>query len=103
MTDRPAPPVLVLYNLPRGQGSNTVGFAEADQGVHAESDRGVLAEVEAVRGSLARLGIACHVAGIHRLADLPGLLGSRPERIVFNLVESLEGPAGDFNDVPAVC
>ena len=88
------PPVLVLFNLPRE--------AKRDEGI-AESDAGVLAEVEAVSGALKRMGRRFRTQGIGDLADLRSVLGAAPESVVFNLVEDLRGPPEDAACVPALC
>jgi D-alanine-D-alanine ligase len=88
--------VLVLYNVPLC--ADELGGAAC-----AESDAGVLGEVEAVAGALAALGIPYRPVGIRRLSDLPVELAIAPEATVFNLVESLRGDPHDFNLVPAVC
>lgn len=81
-------PVLVLYNRPR-EGAG-----------YAESDAGVLDEVEAVLGALGQLGIPARGAALDALCDLPALLASAPEPVVFNLVEALAGGLDDCNRVP---
>jgi D-alanine-D-alanine ligase len=89
--------VLILYNRPR----DTSGDEKA--AVWRESEEGVLGEVEAVAAALAELGIAARTVGIDRLEDLPAVLSSGPERIIFNLVEALGGDSRIANLVPAVC
>jgi D-alanine-D-alanine ligase len=85
---------LVIHNLPRrAQGATA----------WAESDAGVLAEVEAVVAGLRRLGVTHRVAGVPSLHDIPAALAGGSETLVFNLVESLEGEPADANFVPAVC
>jgi len=84
--------VLILYNEPRPAGS----------GWH-EADAGVMAEVEAVAAALTAAGIPHRRAGVRRLADLPEQIAGGDERVVFNLVEALDGPASDACFVPAVC
>lgn len=83
--------VAILFNQPGGEA------------VCAESDAGVLLEVEAVSRALDALGIAHRRAGVRRLTDLPPALEAGPERLVFNLVERLDGAVTDFNQAPAVC
>jgi len=85
--------VLILYNEPRPAGSG---------GWH-EADAGVLAEVEAVATALATAGIPHRRAGVRRLADLPEQIAAGDERVVFNLVEALDGAVHDAGFVPAVC
>jgi D-alanine-D-alanine ligase len=88
--------VLILFNIPR-----TATGGDAD--LFAESDAGVLAEVEAVAEALGAIGIPVRRCGIRRLADLPTELAVAAEGTVFNLVESLQGDPNDFNLVPALC
>jgi len=85
--------VLILYNEPRPAG--TGGWHEADAGV--------LAEVEAVAAGLAAASIPHRRAAVRRLADLPEQIVAGDERVVFNLVEALEGEVHDAGFVPAVC
>lgn len=84
--------VLILYNEPRPAG----------RGWH-EADAGVLAEVEAVAAALTAARIPHRHAGVRRLADLPEAITAGSERVVFNLVEALDGPVSDACFVPAVC
>ena len=86
--------VLILYNQPR---------ESAAAGVTRESDAGVLAEVAAVAGALKRDGVPFNTAAISCLSELPKVLNTFSDEIVFNLVEGLEGPVGDVNAVPVVC
>jgi len=84
--------VLILYNEPRPAGS----------GWH-EADAGVLAEVEAVAAALTQVGIPHRRAAVRRLSDIPEQIAAGDERVVFNLVEALDGPVHDACFVPAVC
>jgi D-alanine-D-alanine ligase len=98
--------VLILYNVPRaaGGGSSSGSSSSGERDLPCpESDAGVLEEVEAVAEALTALGVPFRRSSIRRLSDLAGELAIAPETVVFNLVESLEGPAQDFNLVPAVC
>ena len=88
--------VVVLYNLPAQP-------IDGGAPVWAESDQGVLNEVEAVAAALKELGIPAAPAGVHRLGNIAAALQAYPGRIVFNLVERLDGVVADFNFVPAVC
>jgi len=85
--------VLLLYNEPRPAGSG---------GWH-EADAGVVAEVEAVTAALTEAGIPHRRAGVRGLADIPEQIAAGDERVVFNLVEALDGPVHDAGFVPAVC
>lgn len=88
--------VVVLFNLP-----GRVDGAGHDP--YRESDEGILAEVEAVGAALAAADIPFRRAGVRTLRDVPAALAGGPERLVFNLVERLDGKDTDFNFVPAVC
>ena len=95
--------VLILYNSPR---LATVGWvltprvpstdAHETRGVRphptdnlafAESEAGVLAEVEAVSRALDKLRIPHRVVGVREFEELPGVLSASDEPVVFNLVE----------------
>jgi D-alanine-D-alanine ligase len=89
--------VLLLYNLPRDATCRPLAAA------WKESDAGILDQVNAVAGALASLGVPHRMAGIKRLVDLPAVLAASPERIVFNLVESIHDRPSDANFVPAIC
>ena len=88
------PPVLVLYNRP--------GAADVSAAC-AESDAGVLDQVNAVTAVLRELHTPHRTAAIAVLAELPALLATAVEPVVFNLVEALAGSAHDAALVPAVC
>jgi len=89
--------VLLLYNLPRDETCRPLAAA------WKESDAGILDQVNAVAGALASLGMPHRMVGVKRLVDLPGVLAASPERIVFNLVESLHDQPSDANYFPAIC
>lgn len=86
--------VLILYNKPR---------ESAIAGVTQESDAGVLAEVAAVSAALQKNNIHFNTASISNLQELPKVLNTFKDEVVFNLVEGLEGAIGDVNAVPVVC
>ncbi len=65
--------ILILYNRPKGP---------------LESELGVLEEVESVSDSLRALGIGFEAVGVEGIEDSLRILKERPEKIVFNLVES---------------
>jgi D-alanine-D-alanine ligase len=69
----------------------------------AESDAGVLFEVDAAEAALRSRGVPVRRAGVRRLRDIPGALAAGAEPLVFNLVERLDDSAVAFNFVPAVC
>ena len=87
--------VLILHNTPRASGS----AGQSDP--FAESDVGVLVEVEAVRAALDELGVPNRTVGVASLAELPDVLAHAVESIVFNLVEELPGVT-DAPTVPAI-
>ena len=68
-----------------------------------ESNASVLDEVEPVAAALEHLGFAYRIKGIKAITELPDILSHSPERIVFNLVEDLNGHVLDFCKVPAIC
>ncbi len=73
------------------------------QGPSAESDAGVMDEVNAVANALQELGIAHRIAAVGSLAELPAVLACSPEKVVFNLVENLLPRPIDASLVPSVC
>ena len=87
--------VLILHNRPR---ESLAGGEPA-----LESELGVIAQVDAVRAALRRLGVPCRVAGASSLGEVRARLGSAREKIVFNLVESLPDAPQDANTVPTLC
>jgi D-alanine-D-alanine ligase len=72
-------------------------------GPTAESDAGVMDEVRTVADALASLGMPHRIASIRTLSELPALLQSSPEEVVFNLVENLAPRLEDASLVPALC
>jgi D-alanine-D-alanine ligase len=86
--------IVILYNSPVESGAQTV---------YAESDAGVLNEVEAAEAALVRQGMTVRRAGVRCLRDIPPALAAGPEDLVFNLVERLDDSFTAFNFVPAVC
>ncbi|MBN1360407.1 MAG: GNAT family N-acetyltransferase [Sedimentisphaerales bacterium] len=85
--------VLVLYNSPKK--------AYADQ-TFAESEAGVLAEVQAVEKALSKLRIAHRTVGIRAFEELAAALSASDETVVFNLVEGFWENAEQANLVPSV-
>lgn len=83
--------IVVLHNLPH------------DAAGCAESDAGVMNQVEGVERALQALGITTRRAGVRRLRDVPTALAFGNEDLVFNLVENLEGGPAEAALVPAVC
>lgn len=87
--------VLILFNRPDPETAAAGGWQE--------SDAGILNEVRAVGDALRSLETPVREAGILTLAELPEVLESADEAVVFNLVERLNGCECDFNHVPALC
>jgi D-alanine-D-alanine ligase len=69
--------VLILYNTPRSSAGQAF----------AESEAGVLAEVEAVRWALDKLRVPCRMVGVREFEELPAVLSASDEPVVFNLIE----------------
>jgi D-alanine-D-alanine ligase len=88
--------VLILHNRPR---RDPAGGASA----FLASDAGVLNEVAGVAAALDRLGIPHRIAAVSRLREISDALAAGDERVVFNLVESLEDGPFEAMLVPAVC
>jgi D-alanine-D-alanine ligase len=84
--------VLILYNSPRPAGRH--GFAE--------SEAGVLGEVEAVHRALDQLRIPHRVIGVRRFEELPAVLSAADEPVVFNLVEGFWAHSERANFVPTI-
>lgn len=88
-------PVLLLHNL---------SSAEARFRASCEaSDAGVSHAVAHVAEALAALSCPCRVAGVRRLAEVPGVVQAGDEPVVFNLVERLDGGEQECNFVPVLC
>ncbi len=87
--------VVILFNRPLAPGE--------PGSLCAESDAGVLLEVDAAESALRGRGVPVRRAGVRRLRDIPDALAAGPEPLVFNLVERLDDSTGAFNFVPAVC
>jgi D-alanine-D-alanine ligase len=85
--------VLILYNSPRPSGR---GHA------FAESEAGVLAEVEVVGRTLDKLRMAHRAIGVRVFEELPGVLSAADETVVFNLIEGFWWEAEQAALVPAV-
>ncbi|MEN6425464.1 MAG: GNAT family N-acetyltransferase [Phycisphaerales bacterium] len=85
--------VLILHNEPKPSGRG---------GVFAESEAGVLAEVQAVSDALDALKIAHRAVGARQFGDLPAVLSASDEPVVFNLVEGFWSDPGRAALVPTV-
>jgi D-alanine-D-alanine ligase len=85
--------VLILYNSPRSAGRDRT---------FAESEAGVLAEVQAVEEALRKLRIAHRAVGVRRFREVPAVLAASDETVVFNLVEGFWEDPEEANWVPSV-
>ena len=86
-------PVLILHHA----------IPEPGTGPSAESDAGVMDQVNSVAAALRDLGVAVRVASVESLGALPAILASAPELIIVNLVENFPGRPADAMQVPTVC
>ncbi len=68
----------------------------------AESEAGVLAEVQAVSEALDALKIAHRAVGVRQFADLPAVLSAADESVVFNLIEGFWSDPGQAVHIPTV-
>ena len=68
-----------------------------------ESNFSVLDEVDVVADALKELGLGYRVEGVEEISQLRDVLNRSSEKVVFNLIEDLNGDALDFCYVPAVC
>ncbi len=85
--------VLILYNSPQPSGRGRA---------FAESEAGVLAEAEAVGQALDRLQIPHRAVGVRWFKELPAVLASADETVVFNLVEGFWTDPEQATLVPTV-
>lgn len=69
----------------------------------AESVEGVIDEVMVVTAALDKLGGKYRVVGVRQLSEVPALLASAREPVIWNLVEGLLGAPQDASLVPALC
>jgi len=95
---RELPAILVLYNL-----SDTAPVEWNIRTFGTESTESVLDEVKVVTDALDRVGAPYRVAGVKQLSDIPVVLASAREPVIFNLVEGLIGDPQDASQVPAIC
>jgi D-alanine-D-alanine ligase len=84
---------LILHNEPKPSGRG---------GAYAESEAGVLGEVQAVSQALRKLNLRHRMVGVRRFEDLPAVLAASDEPVVFNLVEGFWSDTGQANLVPTV-
>ncbi len=85
--------VLILHNEPKPSGR---------EGTFAESEAGVLVEVQAVSEALHKQNVRHRAVGVRRFEDLPAILAASDEPVVFNLVQGFWSDTGQENLVPAV-
>jgi D-alanine-D-alanine ligase len=85
--------VLILYNTPKvvdslaAHGTRGARPHPAEKPAFAESEAGVLAEVEAVGRALDKLRIPHRAVGVREFEELPAVLSASDEPVIFNLVE----------------
>jgi len=84
---------LIIYNA----------VEPAAAGEFAESQSGVLNEVNAVACALDKLAIPSAIESIASIEDLPKVLARSPQRVIFNLVEELPQDIRGACYVPAIC
>jgi D-alanine-D-alanine ligase len=109
--------VLILFNEPRSAGSSARKKADracferekppssifpSQTAAFAESEAGVLAEVQAVSEALDALKIAHRAVGVRQFVDLPAVLSAADEPVVFNLIEGFWSDPGQAVHVPTV-
>jgi D-alanine-D-alanine ligase len=95
---RELPEVLIIYNLP-----DTTDNRWIVSTFGAESGEGVVEEVKVVTAALDKSGTPYRVIGVRRLSDVPMVLASAREQVIWNLVEGLIGDAQDTSHIPALC
>ncbi|TFG50010.1 MAG: ATP-grasp domain-containing protein, partial [Candidatus Brocadiia bacterium] len=69
----------------------------------AESNAGVLDQVNAVSGALEKLGVGHEVDSIGDIRELADVLMRKGQHVIFNLVEEFPGNIEDACYVPSVC
>jgi D-alanine-D-alanine ligase len=111
--------VLILYNSPKfavGSSQLSARTSSVDHGslsdnwepstanrqLFAESEAGVLAEVQAVGEALDKLHVPHRAVGVRYFEELPAVLSASDEPVVFNLVEGFWSDPKLSNLVPAV-
>ena len=104
--------VLILYNSPQtvgwglphrsSDGGASPTLQTDNRHAFAESEAGVLAEVEAISRALDKLRIPHRTVGVRLFEELPGVLAAADEPVVFNLVEGFWADAKRANLVPTV-
>jgi D-alanine-D-alanine ligase len=86
--------VLIFHNRPDS------GLSQKDC---SESDTGVLEQVEAVSKALKKLKLQYRTQSIGSLKEVIRVLSRASEKVVFNLVETIEGSAVRAGLVPSLC
>jgi D-alanine-D-alanine ligase len=85
--------ILILHNRPD---------SSLDQIGCSESDAGVMEQVKAVGGALKRLKISYRTLSVGSIKEIVGVLSRAPEKIIFNLVETIAGSAIKASLVPSL-
>jgi D-alanine-D-alanine ligase len=86
--------ILILHNRPDNS-LNQIGCSE--------SDAGVIEQVNAVGRALKKLKIPYRIVSVGSIKETVGVLLRAPEKIIFNLVETLAGSAIKAGLVPSLC
>jgi D-alanine-D-alanine ligase len=86
--------ILILHNRPN-HSLNRIGCSE--------SDAGVLEQAKTVGRALKKLRIPYRVVSVGSIKEIVGVLSRVPEKIIFNLVETIEGSAVRAGLVPSLC
>jgi len=88
-------PVRILYTR------STIKKTGAHGG--SESESGVMQQVYAVQNALKKLKIPCRATGVITLRETRDILAEAKEKIIFNLIETLNHSAAEAALVPALC
>jgi D-alanine-D-alanine ligase len=86
--------ILIIHNRP-DHSLNQIGCSE--------SDAGVLEQVKAVGGAFKKLKISYRIISVGSIKEIVGVLSQTPEKIIFNLVETISGSAIKAGIVPSLC
>ncbi|MDD4869732.1 MAG: GNAT family N-acetyltransferase [Kiritimatiellae bacterium] len=95
---RELPSTLILYNLPNNPDKNWNVSASGK-----ESREGIIDEINVITGGLDKSGTPYRKVGITRLSDVPAILASAREPVIWNLIEGLTGDPQDASFIPALC
>jgi D-alanine-D-alanine ligase len=86
--------ILILHNRP-DHSLNQIGCSE--------SDAGVIEQVNTVGGAFKKLKIPYRILSVGSIKEIVGVLSRAPEKIIFNLVETIAGSAIKAGLVPSLC